>query len=93
MTHPRSTALLAGLLLPAVPGCAPTIDVLGVYFPGWLVSGILAVVAAYVLVLALGQAEGDKIVQGTRIDQPEDGGGTVREGVLCIKPRKGIFQA
>jgi len=53
MTHPRSTALLAGLLLPAVPGCAPTIDVLGVYFPGWLVSGILAVVAAYVLVLAL----------------------------------------
>ena len=53
MTGARSKALLGGSLLPAVSGCAPTLDVLGVYFPGWLVAGILAVVGAYALVIGL----------------------------------------
>ena len=53
MTHPRSTALCGGLLPLAISGCAPTIDVLGVYFPGWLVSAVIAVVSAYALVIAL----------------------------------------
>jgi len=28
-------------------GCTPTVDVLGVYFPGWLVSAVIGVVVAY----------------------------------------------
>lgn len=38
------------LLLTALVGCAPSVDVLGVYFPGWLVSAIAGVVLAYALV-------------------------------------------
>jgi len=33
--------------------CAPTVDVLGVYFPGWLISTIAGVVFGYGLVLVL----------------------------------------
>jgi hypothetical protein len=53
MTRPRFTALCGGLLPLAIAGCAPTVDVLGVYFPGWLVSAVVAVVGAYALVIAL----------------------------------------
>ncbi len=28
-------------------GCAPTVSVLGVYFPGWLVSATVGIVVAY----------------------------------------------
>jgi len=45
---------LAGL------GCAPTVDVLGVYFPGWLVSTVAGVVAAYALVWWLGRRAGSR---------------------------------
>ena len=35
--------------------CAPTVDVAGVYFPGWLVSTIAGVVSAYAVVIGLGR--------------------------------------
>jgi hypothetical protein len=36
-------------------GCAPSLNVLGVYFPGWLVSSVVGLVAAYALVWWLGR--------------------------------------
>ena len=36
-------------------GCAPTVNVLGVYFPAWLVSAVVGLVAAYALVGWLGR--------------------------------------
>jgi len=36
-------------------GCGPNLDILGVYFPGWLVSGITGLVVAYALVWWLGR--------------------------------------
>ncbi len=35
--------------------CTPTLDVVGVYFPGWLVSTITGVAASYGFVLWLGR--------------------------------------
>ena len=43
-----SLALLGGLT-----GCAPSINILGVYFPGWLVSTVAGVVLAYGVVIGL----------------------------------------
>lgn len=53
--HGSGTAatLLLGLL--AVPGCAPILDVRGVYFPGWLVSSVAGVAGGYLLVYWLGR--------------------------------------
>jgi hypothetical protein len=31
-------------------GCTPTVSVFGVYFPGWLISAVVGLVAAYALV-------------------------------------------
>jgi hypothetical protein len=42
----------------ALVGCAPTVEVLGVYFPGWLVSTITGVASAYGLVYWLGRRSG-----------------------------------
>ena len=39
-------------------GCAPTVNVLGVYFPGWLVSTVGGLVTAYALVSWLGRRPG-----------------------------------
>lgn len=39
-------------------GCAPTLDVLGVYFPGWLVSAVVGLVVAYAVVWGLGRRPG-----------------------------------
>jgi len=36
-------------------GCGPNLDILGVYFPGWLVSGVTGLVIAYALVWWLGR--------------------------------------
>ncbi len=36
-------------------GCTPTVDVGGVYFPGWLVSAIGGVAASYGIVVWLGR--------------------------------------
>ena len=49
----RWLATLSCLMSPA--GCTPTVDVAGVYFPGWLVSTIGGVGASYGIVLWLGR--------------------------------------
>jgi ABC-type Na+ efflux pump permease subunit len=36
-------------------GCAPTVNVLGVYFPAWLVSAVIGLICAYALVAWLGR--------------------------------------
>ena len=41
------------LFLAAPSGCAPTVEMLGVYFPGWLVSTTAGVAASYAIVLGL----------------------------------------
>jgi len=55
MPSRSDTALLVAV---ATVGCAPTVDVLGVYFPGWLVSTITGVASAYVVVYWLGHRSG-----------------------------------
>ena len=46
-------------MVAAVPlGCAPTLNVVGVYFPGWLVSTIAGVVISYTIVAALARRPG-----------------------------------
>jgi hypothetical protein len=45
--------LLAPILLAS--GCAPSVNVVGVYFPGWLVSTVAGVAASYGIVLWLGR--------------------------------------
>ena len=57
MPSRSDTALLVAV---ATVGCAPTVDVLGVYFPGWLVSTITGVTSAYVLVYWLGHRAGTR---------------------------------
>jgi hypothetical protein len=50
----RSTRRLASAcLLVAFAGCAPTIDVAGVYFPGWLVSIVAGIAVSYGIVVSL----------------------------------------
>ena len=43
-------------------GCAPTLNILGVYFPGWLVSGVVALVVAYALVWWLGRRPSARVL-------------------------------
>jgi hypothetical protein len=43
-------------LLVSLTGCEPVLDVGGVYFPGWLVSSVAGVVAAYGIVLVVGRS-------------------------------------
>ena len=43
-------------------GCAPSLNILGVYFPGWLVSGVVALGVAYALVLWLGRRPGSRVL-------------------------------
>ena len=45
----------SGILLAAPTGCAPTLDVLGVFFPGWLVSTVIGVASSYGIVAWLGR--------------------------------------
>ena len=47
-------------LLTAPAGCAPTVNVLGVYFPGWLISAVAGLVAAYAVVWWLGRRPGQR---------------------------------
>ena len=51
----RGAWLLAPLL---ACGCAPMVDVLGVYFPGWLVSAVIGIVVSYGIVAWLGRRPG-----------------------------------
>jgi hypothetical protein len=41
-------------------GCAPTVNVLGVYFPGWLISAVVGLVAAYAVVWWVGRRPGER---------------------------------
>ena len=36
-------------------GCTPNLNILGVYFPGWLVSGVAGLIVTYALVWGLGR--------------------------------------
>ena len=56
----RIQRVASTLVLAAPAGCAPTLDVLGVYFPGWLVSTIIGVVASYAIVVWLGRRPGTR---------------------------------
>ncbi len=43
------------LVLASCGGCTPNVNVLGVYFPGWLVSTVVGLVIAYAVVGWLGR--------------------------------------
>jgi len=60
-------------------GCAPSVDVLGVYFPGWLVSTLTGVVVSYGLVWFLGRRAG--------------AGGLAESGVFFVSLTVGIALA
>jgi len=49
-------ALIASLTL----GCAPTVNVLGVYFPPWLISAVAGLTVAYGTVWFLGRRPGTR---------------------------------
>jgi hypothetical protein len=53
-----SRRVVSAFVLAAPAGCTPTVNVLGVYFPGWLVSAVAGLVAAYALVWWLGRRPG-----------------------------------
>lgn len=44
----------------AAGGCAPIVDVAGVYFPGWLVSAVVGIAASYGIVLGLARRPGTR---------------------------------
>jgi hypothetical protein len=46
-------------------GCAPTLDVAGVYFPGWLVSAIAGVAISYGIVVWLARRPGSRNPAGS----------------------------
>ncbi len=50
---PPRRRILAAVALVAPAGCAPTLNVLGVFFPGWLVSTVIGVAASYGIVVLL----------------------------------------
>jgi hypothetical protein len=57
----RSSRRLVPLLFTTAPaGCAPTLDVAGVYFPGWLVSAVTGVFVSYLVVVWLGRLPGTR---------------------------------
>ena len=41
-------------------GCTPTVNVLGVYFPAWLVSAVVGLLTAYAVVWWLGRRPGQR---------------------------------
>ncbi len=43
-------------------GCEPSLNILGVYVPGWLVSGVVALVVAYALVWWLGRRPNERML-------------------------------
>ena len=49
-----SRLVLYWLLLIALSGCEPIVNIEGVYFPGWLVSTVVGVVSSYGIVVFLG---------------------------------------
>ncbi len=58
--HRGGKAVPCLLALLACFGCAPTVNVLGVYFPDWLISAVVGLVAAYLLVWWMGRRPGQR---------------------------------
>ena len=57
----QSVATAVFLVTPfSALGCAPTVNVLGVYFPAWLVSAVVGLICAYALVAWLGRRPGQR---------------------------------
>ena len=54
------SAVLASISLVVLSGCASVVNVLGVYFPGWLVAFTVAVVFSYAFVIWLGKRPSGK---------------------------------
>ena len=54
--------IVSTLVLTASVGCAPTLDVFGVFFPGWLVSTIIGVVTSYGIVVWLSRYPGTRVL-------------------------------
>ena len=52
--------VVSAFVLAAPMGCAPTLDVLGVFFPGWLVSTVIGVVTSYGIVVWLSRHSGTR---------------------------------
>ena len=59
--------VVSALVLAVLVGCAPTLDVLGVFFPGWLVSTLIGVVASYAIVVGLGRRPGTRALADSGI--------------------------
>ena len=57
-TARNARGVACALGLASSTGCAPTLNVLGVYFPAWLVSAVVGLVVAYALVWWLGRRPG-----------------------------------
>ncbi len=51
----RSLRTTLSVLASAALGCAPTVNVLGVYFPPWLLSAVAGLVVAYATLWWLGR--------------------------------------
>ena len=56
----RRSAIVLTVFLSAALGCAPTVNVLGVYFPPWLLSAVAGLVAAYAALWWLGRRPGTR---------------------------------
>lgn len=52
--------ILLVLVVTTAVGCQPTVNVLGVYFPPWLVSGVAGLLFAYGTVWFLGRRPGTR---------------------------------
>ena len=61
-TRRNTLGAACALGLASSTGCAPTVNVLGVYFPAWLVSAVLGLVAAYAVVWWLGRRPGERVL-------------------------------
>jgi hypothetical protein len=56
----RQWVAVSALGLAGSLACAPTVNVLGVYFPAWLVSSVVGLVTAYAVVWWMGQRPGER---------------------------------
>ena len=54
-------------LLTSSLACAPTVDLVGVYFPGWLVSTIAGVALSYGIIVWLARRPGSSSLAGSGI--------------------------
>jgi len=61
MTRTRNLhAAFVSSPLAMITGCASPVDMMGVYFPGWLVAFIVSVAASYAFIIWLGSRPAGK---------------------------------